>query len=210
MTILFIPPTGISHVNGKEWILQRKIVVPELSKLKLVPALYNWVNPTIKNGLLPILDKATKQNISVDLMIRFGTDNIFGLAIGKKLKTLTTEVTPEDQLLALAMDTTVKSFFKRLIYPNFLLKFMRFFSIGPERSLKKSLQILNHYIIEALEECTSRKDETCDDDNLLHTLMKKVQVNGHILRSSAIMGTILDILLAGHDSVATSASSFGS
>lgn len=86
VTIL-IPPTGISHVNGKEWILQRKIVVSELSKFKLVPALYNWVNPTIKNGLLPILDKATKQNISVDLqdlLICYGTDNIFGLALWKK------------------------------------------------------------------------------------------------------------------------------
>ncbi|KAK4375176.1 hypothetical protein RND71_005853 [Anisodus tanguticus] len=59
----------------------------------LGPALYRWVNPTIKNGLLPILDKASKQNISVnlhDLMLRFVTDNIFELALGRKLKTLTT------------------------------------------------------------------------------------------------------------------------
>ncbi|KAM3308573.1 cytochrome 86A1-like [Capsicum chacoense] len=199
---------GIAHVNGEEWTLQRKLVVPELSKLKLVPTLYSWVNPTIKNNLLPILDNASKQNISVDLqnlMIRFGTENIFGFALGKKLKTLTTEL-PEDPL-ALAIDTTVQSFFKRLFYPNFMLKFMRFFSIGCERSLMKNHQILNNYITEALEERNRRKDETSDDD-LVWTLMKKVQVNGHILPNSAIMSTILDILLAGHDSVATSASWF--
>ncbi|PHT45567.1 hypothetical protein CQW23_14725 [Capsicum baccatum] len=205
---ILVPPTGIAHVNGEEWTLQRKLVVPELSKLKLVPTLYSWVNPTIKNNLLPILYNASKQNISVDLqnlMIRFGTENIFGFALGKKLRTLTTEL-PEDPL-ALAIDTTVQSFFKRLFYPNFMLKFMRFFSIGCERSLMKNHQILNNYITEALEERNRRKDETSDDD-LLWTLMKKVQVNGHILPNSAIMSTILDILLAGHDSVATSASWF--
>lgn len=126
----------------------------------------------------------------------------------KKLKTLTTKVVlPDDQLLALVINTTVKSFFKRLFYPNFLLKFMIFFSIVSEQSLKKSLQILNNYITEALEEHHNRKYETSDDDDdLLWTLMKKVQVNGRFLASSDIMSTILDILLAGHDSVATSAS----
>ncbi|XP_049405449.1 cytochrome P450 86A1-like [Solanum stenotomum] len=198
---------GISCAKGEEWISLRKIVVPELTKSKLGPSLHRWVNPSIKNDLLPILDKASKHNISIDLqklMICFGTDNIFGIALGKKLKTL---LNPEDPI-ALAMDTIFKFAFRRFFYPNFLWKFMKFFSIGSEGNLKKSIQILNNTITEAQEERNNRhKDETFDDD-LLWTFMKKVQVNEHILPSSAIMGTILDILLAGRDSVATSASWF--
>ncbi|KAG5601432.1 hypothetical protein H5410_032802 [Solanum commersonii] len=204
------------HVRGSQGTVDftKENSGSRLSKLKLIPTLYNWVNPTIKNGLLPILDKATKQSISVDLedlKIRFGTDNIFGLALGKKLKTLNTQVTPEDELVALAIDTTIKSFFKRLFYPNFVLNFMRFFSIGSEQSLKKSLQVLNNYITESLEERNNRNDETFDDYDFLWTLMKKVKVNGpgHILSSSDIMiSTIVDILLGDHNSVATSASWF--
>lgn len=86
---------------------------------------HRWVNPTIKNDSLPILDKASKHNMSIDLqkmMICFGTDNIFGIALGKKLKTL---LNPEDPI-ALAMDTIFKFAFRRFFYPNFLWKFMRF------------------------------------------------------------------------------------
>ncbi|XP_006348808.1 cytochrome P450 86A1-like [Solanum tuberosum] len=120
------------------------------------------------------------------------------------MKTL---LNPEDPI-ALAMDTIFKFAFRRFFYPNILWKFMKFFCIGSEGSLKKSIQILNNTITEAQEERNNRnKDETFDDD-LLWTFMKKVQVNGHILPSSAIMGTVLDILLAGRDSVATSASWF--
>ncbi|KAG5568223.1 hypothetical protein H5410_064762 [Solanum commersonii] len=73
---------GVSCAKGEEWISLRKIVVPELTKSKLGPSLHRWVNPSIKNDLLPILDKASKHNISIDLqklMICFGTDNIFEL-----------------------------------------------------------------------------------------------------------------------------------
>ncbi|KAF3665272.1 hypothetical protein T459_27153 [Capsicum annuum] len=197
---------GISYVTGEEWNLLRKIVVPVLAKSRLHPALDRWVNPTIKNDLLPILDKASKHNISVDLqklMTCFGTDNIFGIALGKKLKTL---LNPDDPV-AVAMDTIFKYAFRRFFYPDFLWKFMRFFSIGSEGSLKKSLHILNNVITEAQEECSNiNKDETCD--YLLRAFTRKVQVNGHILPSSAITGTIRDILLAGRDSVSTSASWF--
>ncbi|KAG5568222.1 hypothetical protein H5410_064761 [Solanum commersonii] len=106
------------------------------------------------------------------------------------------------------MDTIFEFAFRRFFYPNFLWKFMKIFSIGSEGSLKKSIQILNNTITEAQEERNNRKKDETFDDDLLWTFMKKVQVNGHILPSSAIMGTILDILLAGRDSVATSASWF--
>ncbi|KAG5603539.1 hypothetical protein H5410_025031 [Solanum commersonii] len=173
-------------LGNQEWISQRKIVVPELTKSKLGPSLHHWVNPSIKNDLLPILDEASKHNISIDLqklMICFGSN-------------------------CTAMDTIFEFAFRRFFYPNFLWKFMRFFCIGSEGSLKKSIQILNNTITEAQEERNNRKKDETFDDDLLWAFMKKVQVNGHILPSSAIMGTILDILLAGRDSVATSASWF--
>ncbi|XP_060171901.1 cytochrome P450 86A1-like [Lycium barbarum] len=141
-------------------------------------------------------------------MIRFGTDNIFGLTLGKILNILTIEL-PEDNKIALAMDTTLKSVFKRLFYPNFMWKFMRFLSIGSEKSLKKSLHILNNYITEALDERVSRtKTSNSNTDDLLLAFMKKLEANGHILQRTAIKSTILDILLAGRDSVATCISWF--
>ncbi|KAK4715180.1 hypothetical protein R3W88_013518 [Solanum pinnatisectum] len=119
-------------VLGNQVDIARKIVVPELTKLKLGPSLHRWVNPSIKDDLLPILDKASKHNISMS----FGTDNIFGIALGKKLKIL---LNPEDPI-ALAMDTIFKFAFRRFFYPNFLWKFMRYFCIGSEGSLKKKTQ----------------------------------------------------------------------
>ncbi|XP_060206037.1 cytochrome P450 86A1-like [Lycium barbarum] len=104
----------------KSGFCKRKIVVPELSKWKLGHALYRWLNLAIKNGLLPILDKASKQNISVDLqdlMIRFGTDNIFGLALGKSLNILTIDL-HDDNSIALEMDTTQYEFSKDCSTPT--------------------------------------------------------------------------------------------
>ncbi|XP_059286945.1 cytochrome P450 86A1-like [Lycium ferocissimum] len=141
-------------------------------------------------------------------MIRFGTDNIFGLALGKSLNILTIEL-HDDNSIAVAMDATLKSVFKRLFLPNFLWKFMRFLSIGSEKSLKKSLHILNNYITEALDERISKtKTRNSNNDDLLLAFMKKLESNGHFLPRTAIKSTILDILLAGRDSVATSISWF--
>jgi len=76
------------------------------------------VNRTIKNRLWCILDKAAKENVSVDLqdlLLRLTFDNICGLTFGKDPETLSPDL--RENPFTVAFDTATEITLKRYIHP---------------------------------------------------------------------------------------------
>ncbi|KAL6979107.1 hypothetical protein U1Q18_020771 [Sarracenia purpurea var. burkii] len=110
-----------------------------------------WVNPTIKTRLWPILEKAIKDSVPVDLqdlLLRLAFDNICGLTLGKNPETLSLDL-PENPF-AIAFDSAAEAILQRLHYPSFLWKLKKVLGFGAEMRLKKSLDVLENYMTEAL------------------------------------------------------------
>lgn len=100
---------GIFNSDGDTWLMQRKTAALEFTTRTLRQAMARWVNRTIKNRLWCILDKATKENVSVDLqdlLLRLTFDNICGLTFGKDPETLSPEL-PENPF-TVAFDTATE------------------------------------------------------------------------------------------------------
>ncbi|XP_050237114.1 cytochrome P450 86A1 [Mercurialis annua] len=195
---------GIFNSDGETWLIQRKTAALEFTTRTLRQAMARWVNRTIKNRLWSILDKSANEKISVDLqdlMLRLTFDNICGLTFGKDPQTLSKEF-PENPF-SIAFDTATEATLQRLLYPGFLWRIEKFFCIGLERRLKKSIQVVENYIDEAI---TARKENPSDD--LLSRFMKKRDVDGNLFPISVLQRIALNFVLAGRDTSSVAMSWF--
>lgn len=100
---------GIFNSDGETWLMQRKTAALEFTTRTLRQAMARWVNRTIKNRLWCILDKAAKENVSVDLqdlLLRLTFDNICGLTFGKDPETLSPDL--RENPFTVAFDTATE------------------------------------------------------------------------------------------------------
>ncbi|KAI9109141.1 hypothetical protein K1719_019764 [Acacia pycnantha] len=186
---------GIFNSDGETWLMQRKTAALEFTTRTLRQAMARWVNRTIKNRLWCILDKATKEKMSVDLqdlLLRLTFDNICGLTFGKDPETLSPEL-PENPF-SVAFDTATEATMHRLLYPSLRWRIQKLLDIGDERRLKESLQIVENYMNDAVE---ARKEAPSDD--LLSRFMKKLDANGNPIPTPVLQRIALNFVLAGRD-----------
>ncbi|KAF5744525.1 cytochrome P450 86A1 [Tripterygium wilfordii] len=195
---------GIFNSDGDTWLIQRKTAALEFTTRTLRQAMARWVNRTIKNRLWKILDKAAKEKVHVDLqdlLLRLTFDNICGLTFGKDPETLSPDL-PENPF-SLAFDTATEATLQRLLYPGFLWRLEKFFAFGSEKRLRKSLQIVENYMNDAI---TARKLSPSDD--LLSRFMKKTDINGNHFATSVLQRIALNFVLAGRDTSSVALSWF--
>lgn len=195
---------GIFNSDGETWLIQRKTAALEFTTRTLRQAMARWVNRTIKNRLWHILDKAATEKMSVDLqdlLLRLTFDNICGLTFGKDPETLSPEL-PENPF-SVAFDTATEATLQRLLYPGFLWRVEKIFGIGSEKKLKKSLQIVETYMDDAI---AARKENPSDD--LLSRFLKKKDVDGNFFPISILQRIALNFVLAGRDTSSVALSWF--
>ncbi|KAF3439553.1 hypothetical protein FNV43_RR17831 [Rhamnella rubrinervis] len=195
---------GIFNSDGETWLIQRKTAALEFTTRTLRQAMARWVNRTIKNRLWCILDKAAKDNISVDLqdlLLRLTFDNICGLTFGKDPETLSPEL-PENRF-ATAFDTATEATLQRLLYPGLLWRLQKMLDVGSERRLKSSIRVVENYMSDAIE---ARKESPSDD--LLSRFMKKRDVDGKFFPTSVLQRIALNFVLAGRDTSSVALSWF--
>lgn len=195
---------GIFNSDGDTWLIQRKTAALEFTTRTLRQAMARWVNRTIKNRLWRILEGAAHDKTSVDLqdlLLRLTFDNICGLTFGKDPETLSPEL-PENQF-AVAFDTATEATLQRLLYPGFLWRLQKLLGIGMERRLKKSLEIVENYMNDAV---SARKESPSDD--LLSRFLKKRDINGNLFSSSVLQRIALNFVLAGRDTSSVALSWF--
>ncbi|KAK0603735.1 hypothetical protein LWI29_008079 [Acer saccharum] len=195
---------GIFNSDGETWLIQRKTAALEFTTRTLRQAMDRWVNRTIKNRLWKILDQAADNNLSVDLqdlLLRLTFDNICGLTFGKDPETLSPEL-PENPF-SVAFDTATEATLQRMLYPGFLWKLQKLFCVGAEKRLKKSLEVVENYMNDAID---ARKEAPSDD--LLSRFMKKRDVDGNLFPSSVLQRIALNFVLAGRDTSSVALSWF--
>ncbi|KAI9194492.1 hypothetical protein LWI28_006500 [Acer negundo] len=195
---------GIFNSDGETWLIQRKTAALEFTTRTLRQAMDRWVNRTIKNRLWKILDQAADNNLSVDLqdlLLRLTFDNICGLTFGKDPETLSPDL-PENPF-SVAFDTATEATLQRMLYPGFLWKLQKLFCVGAEKRLKKSLEVVENYMNDAID---ARKEAPSDD--LLSRFMKKRDVDGNLFPSSVLQRIALNFVLAGRDTSSVALSWF--
>ncbi|KAF5727338.1 Cytochrome P450 86A1 family protein [Tripterygium wilfordii] len=195
---------GIFNSDGDTWLIQRKTAALEFTTRTLRQAMARWVNRTIKNRLWTILDKAAKEKVHVDLqdlLLRLTFDNICGLTFGKDPETLSPDLS--DNPFSLAFDTATEATLQRLLYPGFLWRLEKFFAFGAEKRLRKSLQVVENYMDDAI---ATRKLSPSDD--LLSRFMKRTDINGNHFATSVLQRIALNFVLAGRDTSSVALSWF--
>ncbi|XP_051113376.1 cytochrome P450 86A1 [Andrographis paniculata] len=195
---------GIFNSDGETWLIQRKTAALEFTTRTLRQAMARWVNRTIRTRLWIILEKAAKENSAVDLqdlLLRLTFDNICGLTFGKDPETLSPEL-PENPF-AVAFDSATEATLQRLLYPGFLWRLKKLLDVGGERRLRRSLQVVENYMAEALD---ARKETPSDD--LLSRFMKKRDVDGNLFPSGVLKRIALNFVLAGRDTSSVALSWF--
>lgn len=195
---------GIFNSDGDTWLIQRKTAALEFTTRTLRQAMARWVNRTIRTRLWVILDKAARERRHVDLqdlLLRLTFDNICGLTFGKDPETLSPEM-PENPF-AMAFDTATEATLQRLIYPGFLWRLKKLIGIGSESRLKRSLDVVENYMNEAID---ARKETPSDD--LLSRFLKKRDVDGNLFPISILQRIALNFVLAGRDTSSVALSWF--
>ncbi|RDX75595.1 Cytochrome P450 86A1, partial [Mucuna pruriens] len=195
---------GIFNSDGDAWLMQRKTAALEFTTRTLRQAMARWVNRTIKNRLWCILDKAAKENVSVDLqdlLLRLTFDNICGLTFGKDPETLSPEL-PENPF-TVAFDTATEITLQRLLYPGIMWRLEKFLGIGKEKKMEQSLKIVETYMNDAV----SAREESPSDD-LLSRFMKKRDGAGKPLSAAVLRQIALNFVLAGRDTSSVALSWF--
>ncbi|CAN8248444.1 unnamed protein product [Cochlearia groenlandica] len=195
---------GIFNSDGDTWLMQRKTAALEFTTRTLRQAMARWVNGTIKNRLWLILDRSVKDNKPVDLQdlfLRLTFDNICGLTFGKDPETLSPDL-PENPF-SVAFDTATEATLKRLLYTGFLWRIQKAMGIGSEDKLKKSLEIVETYMNDAID---ARKHSPSDD--LLSRFLKKRDANGNVLATDVLQRIALNFVLAGRDTSSVALSWF--
>ncbi|CAK9164230.1 unnamed protein product [Ilex paraguariensis] len=195
---------GIFNSDGETWLIQRKTAALEFTTRTLRQALARWVSRTIKTRLWLILEKASSEHTSVDLqdlLLRLTFDNICGLTFGKDPETLSLKL-PENPF-SIAFDSATEATLQRLLYPGILWRLKKILGIGAEIRLRKSLEVVDKYMTEAL---TERKERPSDD--LLSRFMNKRDVDGNLFPSSVLKRIALNFVLAGRDTSSVAMSWF--
>ncbi|XAR58925.1 Unspecific monooxygenase [Bertholletia excelsa] len=195
---------GIFNSDGETWLVQRKTAALEFTTRTLRQAMARWVNQIIKTRLWRILEKASAENTPVDLqdlLLRLTFDNICGLTFGKDPETLSLDL-PENPF-AIAFDSATEATLQRLLYPGFMWKLKKIFGFGAELRLKKSLDVVENYMTEAL----AAREETPSDD-LLSRFMKKRDAEGNLFPNDMLKRIALNFVLAGRDTSSVALSWF--
>ncbi|GLT90875.1 hypothetical protein SLE2022_087910 [Rubroshorea leprosula] len=200
---------GIFNSDGDTWLFQRKTAALEFTTRTLRQAMARWVSRAIKYRFCPILDAAQREAKPVDLqdlLLRITFDNICGLAFGKDPQTLSPGL-PENGF-ATAFDRATEASLHRMILPEVIWKVKKWFRLGMEDSLSRSLGHIDKYLSKIIDErkleLASRKQDGTPHDDLMSRFMKKKEsYSDEFLKHVA-----LNFILAGRDTSSVALSWF--
>ncbi|KAF2315295.1 hypothetical protein GH714_038746 [Hevea brasiliensis] len=200
---------GIFNSDGETWHFQRRTAALEFTTRTLRQAMARWVSRAIKLRFCPILESAQVKGEPVDLqdlLLRLTFDNICGLAFGKDPQTCSPGL--PDNSFASAFDRATEASLQRFILPEVLWKFKKWFRLGMEVSLNRSLKQLDDYltaVIEARKKSyfNQQKDGNPHDDLLSRFMKKKESYSDTFLQHVA-----LNFILAGRDTSSVALSWF--
>ncbi|XP_074308651.1 alkane hydroxylase MAH1-like [Silene latifolia] len=202
---------GIFNADGELWKYHRRMAQTFVGQPQFHQLLIEKIYVRVENGLIPVLNHASKQGLVLDLQDlfeRFTFDNICSLTMGYELGSLCVDLPSIP--FSKALDDIEEVIFYRHVIPVSVWKFIRWLGVGKERKYKKAWETLDKFIYN----CIANKHETMkqlesinpndDEQNIgvdLLTLYK--DKDDKFLRD-----TVLNFFIAGRDTTSTSLSWF--
>ncbi|XP_004516191.1 cytochrome P450 94C1-like [Cicer arietinum] len=191
---------GIFNVDGELWKFQKKMASLEINKHSIRSFAFEVVNNEIQNRLIPLLQNQNDVVLDLqDVFKRLSFDAICRFSFGLDPMCLEKSLPMSD--FALSFDLASKLSAERAMTVSPLIwKIKRFFNLGSEKELKKSITMINTLAKVVINQ--RRKMGFCDQKDLLSRFMSTVQ-DDIFLRD-----IVISFLLAGRDTVASSLTSF--
>ncbi|XP_023522613.1 cytochrome P450 94A1-like [Cucurbita pepo subsp. pepo] len=194
--------SGIFNSDGEIWRIQRKMASYEFSTKSLRNFVTENVVIEIQTKLIPLLEKAseTEQILDFqDVFERFAFDNVCKLSFNFDPGCLGGDATSATEFM-LAFETAATLISGRFRYaiPKWY-KIKKFFNLGSERTLKKSISIVHKFVDNIIRSRMEEKTtENKDDKDLLSRFMADKQNSPKFLRDIAI-----SFILAGRDTTSS-------
>ncbi|KAL9241476.1 hypothetical protein vseg_015586 [Gypsophila vaccaria] len=155
---------GIFNSDGELWKYHRRMAQTFLGHPQFNQFLLKKISAKVNNGLIPVLDYASKQGLVVDLQDlfeRFAFDNICALTMGYELGSLCVEFPRVP--FSKALDDVEEVIFYRHVMPLSVWKFMRWLCVGHERKFKNASKTLDNFIYNCIANKSRPNDEKCVD-----------------------------------------------
>ncbi|KAK9713320.1 hypothetical protein RND81_06G019400 [Saponaria officinalis] len=202
---------GIFNSDGELWKYHRKMAQTFLGHPTFNQFLLKTVIAKVNNGLIPVLNHASKHGLVLDLQDlfeRFAFDNICALTMGYELGSLCIDFPRVP--FSKALDDVEEVIFYRHVLPSSVWKFMRWLNVGQEKKFKNAWKTLDHFIYN----CIAKKNEELlkkfgtimveeENEECFDVLTLYKEKDDKFLRD-----TILNFFIAGRDTTSTALSWF--
>lgn len=196
--------SGIFNSDGEIWRFQRKMVSYEFNTKSLRNFVMENVKVEIQRKLIPVLEKAASSSETecvLDLQNvfeRFAFDNVCKLSFNFDSGCLGGEDNAgADFMRAFETAATLTSGRFRYAIPHWY-KVKRFFNLGSERNLKKSISIVHKFADEIIRSRMEEKTTQNKDQDLLSRFMANEDNSPKFLRD-----IIISFILAGGDTTSS-------
>ncbi|XP_031281277.1 cytochrome P450 94A1-like [Pistacia vera] len=196
---------GIFNSDGELWKVQRKTASYEFNTRSLRNFVLESVRSEILSRLLPILSKASKTEELLDLQDifeRFAFDNICKVAFNVDPGCLDGDGTSRSDFMRAFEDAAVLSSERYRSLLPLIWKIKKFFNIGSERVLKKSIATVHEFANEIILSRMESKAKNMDED-----LLSRFIGNGNHSREF-LRDIVISFILAGRDTTSSALSSF--
>ncbi|KAJ8770397.1 hypothetical protein K2173_015011 [Erythroxylum novogranatense] len=196
---------GIFNSDGDLWKVQRKTASYEFNTRSLRNFVMDNVKAELSTRLIPILSRAAEMKKVVDfqdLLERFAFDNICKVAFNVDPACLGRDGTAGSEFMQAFEEAALLSSNRFLSVFQLTWKFKKFFNLGTERKLKRSISAVHKFadqiIRSRMEEKTDKKDE-----DLLSRFIGNFDRSPEFLRD-----IVISFILAGRDTTSSALSSF--
>lgn len=189
---------GIFNSDGNTWKFQRQVASHEFSNKSLRKFVETVVDTELSERLIPILSAAAANRTVLDLqdiLQRFAFDNICKIAFGYDPEYLLPSLPPAP--FAEAFEESVRIISKRFncSFPV-IWKIKKFFLIGSERRLEKSMSQVRDFAMNIVKE---KKEELKQKSSLESIdLLSRFLISG-VSDETFVTDIVISFILAGRD-----------
>ncbi|GLT37466.1 hypothetical protein SLA2020_117820 [Shorea laevis] len=204
---------GIFNADDETWQRQRKTASIEFHSAKFRQLTTESLLELVHKRLLPVLEKAMKNSISVDLqdiLLRLTFDNVCMIAFGVDPGCLHPDL-PEIPF-AKAFEDATEATVMRFVMPTCVWKTMKFFNSGTEKKLKTSIKAVDEFADEVIR--TRKKELSLKEQNekqrsdLLTVFMGLTDEQGQPFSNKFLQDICVNFILAGRDTSSVALSWF--
>ncbi|KAA8517897.1 hypothetical protein F0562_015371 [Nyssa sinensis] len=191
---------GIFNSDGELWKVQRKTSSYEFNTKSLRNFVMENVTVEIRNRLVPVLEKAAKTNQFLDfqeVLERFAFDNICKVAFNVDPGCLGGDGTTGSEFMKAFEKATTLSFDRFMYAVPLFFKIIKYFNIGSEQKLQKSIITVHEYADKIIRSKTKGIAEKKDED-LLSRFIGNGENSPEFLRD-----IVISFILAGRDTTSS-------